>query len=116
LQRLVHATQDGQLVGRVVVVPQVRDQNAQGLLRPDRGDAPHHERQEVHLRVGGQFQSTGGVYLGQGFGGVPVHQRQVVVGSVLGVGQQAFKDVPAIFQKRLRHPLQGGRQVEGDDR
>ena len=42
--------------------------------------------------------------IGEGFHRIPVHQREVVVVGVLGVGYQTCDDVPAVFDRQTATP------------
>ena len=62
----------------------------------------------------GQVERPAGIDVGQRLGGVPVHQRQVVVGGVLARGRASSgSDVPALLE---RQPLQRRGQVQPHDR
>ena len=55
-----------------------------------------------------QRDGLGGVGRHARLGGIPIHQRQVVVAGILGVGAKLLKDWPTLFN---RGSLQGGCKV-----
>src|ERR1044071_2683777 len=58
------------------------------------------------------MKGTGGVFGGgEGFDGIPVHEGEVLVGDIFGVGGQSFDNRPSILQRRALH---GGGEVEAD--
>ena len=62
------------------------------------------------LRV--RARSAGWIDIGQGFDGVPIHQRQIVIVAVLGVGEQGGGVVPAVYR---RESLQDRSDGEADN-
>ena len=56
---------------------------AAGDVFPEEGDFRLRQQQRAFRRVGGD----------DGLGGIPIHQREVVVGGVLGVGEEGFDDL-----------------------
>ena len=85
-------------------------EHSQGSRAADRGDALHGEGKEPrNLRVGRQPQGSGHIERDHRLGGVPHHQRLVVVGAVLTVGEECGYRVPPLLG---RHPLQGAGDVE----
>jgi hypothetical protein len=86
--------------------PAVADVRLAGPARneaaPERGLGRMHEARES-FRIGPH----------QGFDAVPDHERQILVADVLASRKQACGDVPAPGGLEA---LQGGREVESDDR
>ena len=109
-----YAAEEGQLRGGRIRLAQRLDEQGDGLLLVHATDTPDRERQQRrHLRRGRQPQRPDGVEFRERFGGVPVHQREVVIGRVLGVADQRLEDRPAVGE---RQALEGAREVEADHR
>ena len=53
-----------------------------------------------------------GVGANDWLGGVPIHEREVVIVGILGVGEEVFEDGQALFDAQ---PLAGAGEVEADD-
>src|SRR5206468_13101027 len=84
-------------------VPRCSPNGALSLLTSDGQCAGRHEAaggefaQDWNLRGLQQLRGLRGVLRDDGFEGIPIHARQVVVTGVLRVRNQAGEDVPALL-------------------
>ena len=91
--------------GRVAPTSPIASTSSRDRLGvPMRRDPPDHERQEVRAAstCSGQLERPAGVGGGQRLGGVPDHQRQVLVVRVLGVGRRALPGSPSALRAASR--------------
>ena len=85
----------------------------ESLLRLQPGDALDHEREGPRqLRVRRHRERALRVEAAERLGGVPRHQRLIVVVAILGAREQRRHRVPAFLR---RYPLQGARDVQADE-
>src|SRR5438046_265865 len=87
---------------------------ARDRLEATGGQSPRDEfAQQRNLALLQQRDGPGRIRRHARLGGIPIHQRQVVVAGVFFVAHELFQEFPALTGS---HSLQGRSEVEPDDR